>query len=74
MTSQGVEKAKDAGGRLSKEDPAQSRERGVCKHPDVIPHTFECPGCFFFALGLIPDGAPFSQLNKGVKDAMVEYL
>ena len=30
---------------------------------------------FFFCwrlLGLIPGGAPFSQLNKGVKDAMVE--
>ena len=31
--------------------------------------------CFFCwrLLGLIPGGAPFSQLNKGVKDAMVEY-
>ena len=30
--------------------------------------------CFFCSrlLGLIPGGAPFSQLNKGVKDAMVE--
>ena len=30
---------------------------------------------FFFCwrlLGLIPGGAPFSQLNRGVKDAMVE--
>ena len=38
-------KCKGCRWRLPKEDPAHSRERGVCKHPNVTPHTFECPGC-----------------------------
>ena len=38
-------KCKGCRWRRPKDDPSHSRERGICKHPDIAPHRFECPGC-----------------------------
>ena len=38
-------KCKGCRWRRPKDDPSHSRERGICKHPDIAPHKFECPGC-----------------------------
>jgi len=65
-TGENVAKSLDI--EATKSKTLTNQHKPLCSLPESARGVFFC----WRLLGLIPGGAPFSQLNKGVKDAMVE--